>query len=62
MVFIEVPRETVRERLMKRHGEEGLFSEARNREHVERVDLANYDLVQRSRGRADIAIDLLTES
>ncbi|HQZ14038.1 MAG TPA: nucleoside/nucleotide kinase family protein [Devosia sp.] len=61
-VFIEVPRETVRERLMKRHGEEGLFSEARNREHVERVDLANYDLVQRSRGRADIAIDLLTES
>jgi pantothenate kinase len=61
-VFIEVPRETVRARLMKRHAEEGLFTEARNREHIERVDLANYDLVQRSRPRADIAIDLITES
>jgi hypothetical protein len=45
---------------MKRHGEEGLFTEERNREHVERVDLANYDLVQRSRPRADIVIDLVT--
>ena len=61
-VFIDVPREKVRARLMQRHAEEGLFGEARNREHIERVDLANYDLVQRSRGRADIAIDLLTES
>jgi pantothenate kinase len=61
-VFIQLPRETVRARLMKRHAEEGLFSEERNREHVERVDLANYDLVTRSRSRADIAIDLITES
>ena len=61
-VFIDVPREKVRARLMQRHAEEGLFGEARNREHIERVDLANYDLVQRSRGRSDIAIDLLTES
>jgi pantothenate kinase len=61
-VFIDVPRETVRARLMKRHAAEGLFTEERNREHIERVDLANYDLVQRSRNRADIAIDLLTES
>lgn len=60
-VFIDLPRNTVRERLLKRHGEHGLFSEKRNREHIERVDLANYDLVKRSRGRADIAIDLLTE-
>ena len=60
-VFIDVPREKVRARLMKRHAEHGLFSEARNREHIERVDLANYDLVQRSRGRADIAIDLVTD-
>lgn len=60
-VFIDVPRDTVKARLLKRHAEHGLFSEERNREHVERVDLANYDLVKRSRGRADIAIDLVTE-
>lgn len=60
--FIDVPRETVRARLLKRHAEEGLFTEERNREHIERVDLANYDLVKRSRPRADLAIDLLTES
>jgi pantothenate kinase len=61
-VFVHVARETVRARLMKRHAEEGLFSEERNRQHIERVDLANYDLVLRSRPRADIAIDLITES
>jgi pantothenate kinase len=61
-VFIEVPRDKVRARLLKRHAEGGLFTEERNREHVERVDLANYDLVKRSRPRADIVIDLLTES
>lgn len=60
--FIDVPRETVRARLLKRHAEEGLFTEERNREHIERVDLTNYDLVKRSRPRADLAIDLLTES
>lgn len=61
-VFIDLPRDRVRERLLKRHAAEGLFSAERNREHVERVDLANYDLVKRSRPRADIAIDLITES
>lgn len=61
-VFVDLPRETVKARLLRRHAEHGLFSEARNREHVERVDLANYDLVKRSRGRADIAIDLVAES
>lgn len=60
-VFVDLPRDTVRERLLKRHGEHGLFTAERNRQHVERVDLANYDLVKRSRGRADIVIDLLTE-
>lgn len=57
-VYLEVPREVVRARLLKRHAEHGLFSEERNREHVERVDLANYDVVARSRERADLAIDL----
>ncbi len=61
-VFIDLPRETVKSRLLKRHAEHGLFSEERNREHIERVDLANYDLVKRSRGRADLAIDLITDA
>jgi pantothenate kinase len=57
-VFVTLPRDIVRARLLRRHAEHGLFSEERNRQHVERVDLSNYDLVQRSRPRADIAIDL----
>ncbi|MHB1102407.1 MAG: nucleoside/nucleotide kinase family protein [Devosia sp.] len=61
-IFIAVPREKVRGRLLRRHAEEGLFSDERNREHIERVDLSNYDLVSRSRPRADIAIDLITDS
>jgi len=61
-VFIEVPRELVRARLMKRHAEEGLFTEERNRAHIERVDLPNYDIVLRSRPRADIAIEMITTS
>lgn len=61
-VFVAVPRETVRARLLRRHAEHGLFSEERNRAHIDRVDLANYDLVAASRRYADIAIDLLTES
>jgi pantothenate kinase len=61
-IFIALPRQTVRTRLLKRHAEEGLFSAERNREHVERVDLSNYDLVTASRPRADIAIDLVTDS
>lgn len=59
-VFIEVPRETVRARLMKRHAEEGLFTEERNREHIERVDLANYDLVSGTRQHADLVLSLVT--
>ena len=60
-VFIEVPRETVRARLLKRHAEEGLFTEERNRAHIERVDLPNYDVVMRSKPRADVAIELITK-
>lgn len=61
-VYLEVPREKVRARLLKRHAEHGLFTEARNRAHVETVDLANYDKVARSRSRADLAVDLVTEA
>ena len=60
--FLHAPREMVRHRLLARHAAGGHFTEARNRAHVERVDLGNYDLVERSRQRADIAIDLITES
>ena len=60
-VFIDVPREMVRARLMKRHAEEGLFTAERNRAHIERVDLPNYDVVMRSKPRADVAIELITD-
>jgi len=60
-VYVEIPAETVRARLMKRHAEEGLFTAERNRAHIERVDLVNYDTIQRSRPRADIAIDLIVD-
>ena len=60
-IYLEIPAEVVRARLMKRHAEEGLFTEERNRAHIERVDLVNYDTVQRSRPRADIAIDLIVD-
>ncbi len=56
--FITVPREMVRARLMKRHGEEGLFTEERNRAHIERNDLPNYDRVMETAGRADVVITL----
>jgi len=61
-VFLDVPRELVETRLMKRHAEEGLFTQERNRAHVSRVDLPNYDLVARSKTRADMVIRLLTEN
>jgi pantothenate kinase len=61
-IYLEIPAETVRARLMKRHAEEGLFTAERNRAHIERVDLVNYDTVQRSRPRADIAIDLIVDA
>ena len=61
-IYLEIPPELVRARLMRRHAEEGLFTDERNRAHIERVDMPNYDTVQRSRPRADIAIDLITDS
>ena len=60
-VFIHLDREKVRTRLMKRHAEAGLFSEERNREHIARVDLANYDLIEMSAPRADLQIDIDSE-
>jgi pantothenate kinase len=61
-VYLEIPVEMVRARLMKRHAEEGLFTAERNRAHIERVDLVNYNTVLPSRARADIAIDLIVTS
>jgi len=60
--FIDVPRDTVKARLLKRHGEHGLFTAERNREHVERVDLNNFDIVHRSRNRADVIIAIETDA
>lgn len=60
-VFIDVPRDIVKARLLRRHGEEGLFSEERNRAHIERNDLPNYDLVWLSQDRADVVIAMDVE-
>ena len=60
-VFIHVPRDLVEVRLLQRHGEEGLFTEERNRAHIARNDLPNYDLVEGSRERADVVIALVVE-
>jgi pantothenate kinase len=59
--FIDIPRDLVKARLLKRHGEEGLFTEERNRAHVERNDLPNYDLVCQSQDRADVIITMDVE-
>lgn len=60
-VFIDVPRDLVKARLLRRHGEEGLFTEERNRAHIERNDLPNYDLVCLSQDRADVVIAMDVE-
>ena len=60
-VFIHVPRDLVEARLLKRHGEEGLFTEERNRAHIARNDLPNYELVEGSRDRADVVFALTVE-
>ena len=57
-VFIHVDRELVKARLLRRHGEEGLFTEERNRAHIERNDLPNYDLVVQSQDRADVVVEM----
>jgi pantothenate kinase len=60
-VFLHVPRDLVEGRLLRRHSEEGLFTEERNRAHIARNDLPNYALVETSRERADVVIELLVE-
>lgn len=60
-VFIDVPRDLVKARLLRRHGEEGLFTEERNRAHIERNDLPNYDLVCLSQDQADVVISMDVE-
>ncbi|MNW20028.1 nucleoside triphosphate hydrolase domain-containing protein [compost metagenome] len=56
-----MPRDLVKARLLKRHAAEGLFTEERNRAHIERNDLPNYDLVRLSQDRADVVIELNVE-
>ncbi len=59
--FLQVDRDLVRARLLKRHAEHGLFTEEEIVKHVDEVDMPNYDLVAKTRRRADVVIDLLTE-
>ncbi|GHA31375.1 nucleoside triphosphate hydrolase [Devosia pacifica] len=61
-VYLDVPWDKVEQRLMHRHAEHGLFTDERNRAHINRNDLPNYDLVREHRSRADLIISLITES
>jgi pantothenate kinase len=60
-IFVHIDREKVRQRLMRRHAEAGLFTEERNREWINRVDLPNYDLIETTAPRADLVIDIDSE-
>ncbi|WP_157970011.1 nucleoside/nucleotide kinase family protein [Pelagibacterium sediminicola] len=55
-VHLELPRDTVRARLLRRHAEHGLFSPEHVATHVEQVDLPNYDLVSATARHADLVI------
>ncbi len=57
-IFLEIDREIARTRLMARHAEHGLFSNAHIERHVEEVDMANFDLVQGSADRADLILEI----
>ncbi len=59
-IFLDAPRSLVRERLLKRHAAEGLFTAERNLRHVDTVDLPNYDRVAATRSAADVAIAIDT--
>jgi len=63
-IFLHVDRDKVFARLLKRHAQAlgGGFTEERNRAHIARVDLPNYDRVEASAGRADIRIDIVSEA
>lgn len=59
---LDVPKNIIRARLLRRHAEHGLFTEERNKAHVEAVDLPNYQLVAAAQGNADLIIRLQTET
>lgn len=52
-IFLMVDRDVIIKRLTKRHAEHGLFSEERNIQHIENVDMVNFDLVAETRHRAE---------
>jgi pantothenate kinase len=60
-IFLSMPEALIEARLLKRHAEEGLFTEERNRAHIARTDMPNFRLVEGSAERADVIIDLQTE-
>lgn len=59
-IHLDLPREIIRERLLRRHAEHGLFSSEHIARHVETVDMPNYDLVAATADRADVAITVDT--
>ncbi len=58
--FLDLKPDIVRTRLLRRHAEHGLFAPDWIVNHVEKVDMVNFEAVVASRSRADIVIELDT--
>lgn len=61
-VFLSIPRDKIYQRLITRRAEHGLFADDNIIPHVDNVDMPNYDAVSATIGRADLIIDLITDS
>lgn len=59
-IFIMVPRDKVRARLIKRRAQHGHFTPQEIQTHVDGVDLINYDAVAGNNVFADLTINLIT--
>ena len=60
--FLHVPADLTRARLLKRHAEHGRFEPDWIERHVTEVDMVNYDVVEASAPRADVYVELDTET
>lgn len=56
--FLSIPRDVAMRRLIKRHGEHGLFTKEHIHAHIDRTDLPNFDLVENSKERADLIFEI----
>lgn len=58
--FLHVSEDVTRARLLRRHAEHGRFTPDWIERHVEKVDMVNYEVVESSRGKANVVIEIDT--